>query len=223
MGLRFRESRGHRGPGSAETPLSHCQGQHVPGSCLAPGGREGRGAWRRALGGSVLQGREGGCGCRLWAPGWNRAAEAQLHSPPHRHLGQPSSSRALGPGGCSYQTLSNAMCLMRLDQAAELPPAQELCTGQQGVPRGLQRSRGWEMAPQRRGGHLAPSLLLTLPHNSGHCTLATLLVWSCIRRNSGSRTSFTVLLIIFLFLPTTVSNTSLKRLMESSRTRLDSW
>ena len=120
-----------------------------------PGGREGRGAWRRALRGSVLEGREGRCSSRLWAPGWSRTGEAQLHSPHHGHGGQPSSRPALGLGGCPHQALSNQVCLICLGQVAELPPLQELCTGDEGVPRGLQRSRGWEMAPQPRQGDLA--------------------------------------------------------------------
>ena len=115
-----------------------------------PGGREGRGAWRGALGASELEGREGKCSCRLWAPGWSRGDEAQLRSPPQGYEGRPSSSPALGPGACPHQALSNQVSLICLGQVAELPPRQELCTGEEGVPRGLQRSRGWEMAPQLR-------------------------------------------------------------------------
>ena len=74
----------------------------------------------------MLEGREGGCSSRLWAPGWSRAAEAQLHSPWPGHAGQPSFSPAPGLGGCPHQALSNPPCLLCLGQVLELFLLQEL-------------------------------------------------------------------------------------------------
>lgn len=121
-----------------------------------PGGREERGAWRRALGGSLLEGCKGRCSPpREWALRCSRTGKAQLHTT--GTWGSPRPAWPWGLGAFPHQALCNPVCLMCLSRLAELPPSQELCTGEEGVPRGLQRSRGLEMAPQPREGDLAAS------------------------------------------------------------------
>ena len=85
-------------------------------------------AWRRALGASGLEGREGQCSSRLWA---------------------------LGTGGCPHQALCDPPYLLCLDEVLELFPLQDLRHGKEGFPRDLQSSRGWERAPWPGEGDLA--------------------------------------------------------------------
>ena len=77
--------------------------------------------------------------------------------------------------------------------------------------------------PSRPGHPRGVSMPFPATPVADHCTLATLSIWSLVWKNSGSRPLCTVFTIFFLFLPTAVFITSLKRRMESSRSRLDSW
>ena len=121
---------------------------------LSPAGcGEGRGAWRRALGGSVREGREGGCSSGLRAgAGQGRHSWTAL---PTGTWGSPRPARALGLGGCPHQALSDPPRLLGLQQVSELFPLEELCCSKEGFPGGLQSSRSWEMAPWPGQGDLA--------------------------------------------------------------------
>ena len=118
---------------------------------------EGRGAWRRALGRSLLAHREGKAaaahGCGLWAAAGQVRHMCRAHSPDT--AGSPRPAWALGPAACPHQTLSNPPCLLCLHQVSELFPLEELCSSKEGFPGGLQNSRSWEMAPRPGEGELA--------------------------------------------------------------------
>jgi len=68
-------------------------------------------------------------------------------------------------------------------------------------------------------GALFPALLLSFDS----CTLATLCVWSLMRKNSWSRPIHTFVFIRLLLFPSTVFIRCLKRRMEISLSWLSSW
>ena len=142
MGLRVRENRRQRGLGVLR-PLRPAARAQMGRGLLE------KSPWGRRAGG---QGRR----MQLEQRGWSRAAMQSGTAPRTARL-QPPSSPARGFGGCPHQVLSDQGCLPCLSQEAEPPPAQELCTGAEGVPGSLWRSRSLEMAPEPREGDLASS------------------------------------------------------------------